>query len=421
MIKKSRPWFIAIALVIPFILTCSVDYNPFANFSNAQVRLLPEKSSIHDGDAINFFSTETLTVFTTNREIIKSFTIHADSNLYWTDTTISAPGPEMEYRFLLSFVDTGIKTISISTHRTNGDVSLQSPALSIHVLSPLKQKNISGSLGIPCTLSTPGVTDKVYYIWSFGAFQGRELTFTKQFALNNPEYIRNVEPGAEKSGYLWVTDSAGRYQSPKSGFTYIFIDSIGPTITCISKGVRGKDLDTVVTGEENLEFTVTILDESDNNVVSVELVGGAFDWASSDRIVFKKVFSGMRAFPGSQPRLVTVKATDKQGNLSSRTFALYFDAAGPTIAPIRIRLINPQSALVSTRLDHIQLLLGVDNATLDSVEVSAFANTQLVNPVRNITAITDTCSWNVPLLLGDNAISRGRRVTIRRDDPRGTA
>ncbi len=395
---------IFILMILPLLLLCSNDYNPFDNFLNAQIRVLTEKSSIAKKDSVSIFSTETLWVYATNREKIQKFIIHADSNRLWKDDTVFCDSPTMEFRFLLSFNDVGTKSISIKTFRTNGDVSYQSQALSVRVFSPLSQKIISGVLGMPCTLSTPGVSDRVNYVWSFGTYQGKNVLYKKQFASGNEEMVQNIPVGAIDTGFLWVEDSTGAIRSPQARFLYRFDATIGPSISCISKGVRSDAPDIVVTGEDFLDFSVFIADQAGASVDSVEFVGNGFDWVNSDRTIFKKTFTGMGAYTASKPLFATVIATDKYKNTTKRTFSLYYDASGPKSKFVQFRLINPPEILAYTKKGLFDFLLGVDNTGNDSAQVSITVNGTPVNPQMTIGKSSPTLSWTIPCSTGNNTV-----------------
>jgi len=391
-------------MTIPILFVCSNDYNPFDNYLNAQIRILAEKSSIAQNDTISFFTTETLWVYATNREKIQKFTIHADSNRLWKDSTVFCDAPVMEFRFLLSFNDTGTKSISIKTFRTNGDVSYQSPAMSVHVRSPLEQKDIKGVLGIPCTLSTHGVADRVNYIWSFGTYQGKNVSFKKQFAANNEELVQNIAVGITDTGYLWVEDSTGAVHSPKASFMFHFDATIGPSISCISKGVWGNAADSVMTGDDFVDFSVFVADQAGGTVDSVALSGDSFDWVNTDRTIFKKTLTQMTGYTESQPKIETVIAIDKYKNITKRSFALYYDANGPKVQLVQLRLINPVTPIASTRQENFGFLLGVDNAATDSAVISLVVNGTTINPQQSVGKTSANCLWNIPCVVGSNTI-----------------
>lgn len=178
-VKMKRLILAFVPLLLFALLRCSNDYDPY-NFSNAQVHLITTAGMIKDGDTVHIFTTDTLGFFAIVQEKIAGISLHSDSNMLWTDTSIASPVSSGDYRFLLSFPDTGKQLVTITTKRTNGDVSALT--LSLFARSPLSQKNITAALGTPCTLSTTPVGDRVYYTWSFGTYRGYTETVTSPFA-----------------------------------------------------------------------------------------------------------------------------------------------------------------------------------------------------------------------------------------------
>jgi hypothetical protein len=378
-----------------FLLRCGKEYNPYENYSNAQIHVVSSPSMLTDGDTVSIFTTETLGVFAAVSEKIGSFSIHADSNCYWTDTSISAPKSEVNYRFLVSFADTGTKNVTITARRTNGDLSTQT--LTLRAISPLFQKEISAAVGEPCTLSTPAVGDKVYYFWSFGVYRGVEKVVKTPFSNNPGQNILGVEMGKTLTGQLWVADTLNRFKSPAIPFSYRFSDVSGPQIVCTNKGVRG---DTIVTGENNLEFAIHVMDASGDRIDSVELVGGQFDWRSADGLDYKKYFTGVNAFTAQNPGTVIIKAWDMQGNVTTDSLYMYYDPSGPKAELVRFTLYSPPGRSVSTQLDHILVALGVENKTRDTVALRATINGTPFPPEYTFADTAKMVSWNMPLSEG---------------------
>ena len=326
--KKPTRWLsIVLTVSLVVLLRCGEDYNPYENYSNAQIHMISSRTMLNDGDTVAIFTTETLGVFTTVSEKIDHFSIHTDSNIHWTDTCIETPDSRINYRFLVSYSDTGLKSITITTERTNGDVSTQ--GLALHVHSPLYQEEIAAAIGEPCTLSTAPVGDRVYYYWSFGVYRDVEKVIMTPFSNNPDQYIRGIEVGKKRIGYLWVVDTLNRFKSPACAFSYQFTDDTGPKIVNTNKGLSG---DTIVTGESNFEFSIHVMDESGDQVDSVELVGGQFDWHSGDGLDYKEYFTDMSAYTSQHPDIVIVKAWDMQANVAIDTFFLYYDPTGPKAA-----------------------------------------------------------------------------------------
>jgi hypothetical protein len=214
-----RVFFVTFVLIAACALQCAKDYNPYENSLNAQVLVAPDSCSFDvTGDTVPVFTTHTVALYTVVREKIDSFSLHADHNRYWTDTTIRPPFKKASYLFSLSFYDTGKTTIAITTHRTNREDFSMTPPISLVVRSPLAQKDIMTTVGAPCTLSTPALGDRdIYYYWSFVSD-----TIKSPFSNNPEEYPDITMAGTIQTGMLWVADTLGRYQSPATPFTFYF-------------------------------------------------------------------------------------------------------------------------------------------------------------------------------------------------------
>jgi hypothetical protein len=142
------------ALLAAFALvSCSNDYNPFTDLSRA--RAVVTHKSFADIDTLNIFTTETLVVNVANRELVDSFSVVAPSNRRSADTFVVrktgqplASGP---YTYLLSLTDTGWKTVTVNTFRSNGERVPQE--FSLYLRSPLHQNPLSGTYGDTVSLS----------------------------------------------------------------------------------------------------------------------------------------------------------------------------------------------------------------------------------------------------------------------------
>jgi hypothetical protein len=406
MMKRKQRLFL-LAVTIPVILLCTNDYNPFEDYSTAQIHIDNDQSTIKDGDAVNIFSTKTLAVYTTNRQKISEFTVSVTNNRFWKDTTIRLPEQPLVYRFPVSFTDadTGLKKIFITAKRTNNEP--QNLIITLYIRSPLKQDTIRGTLGSTCQLSSPAVEDAdVYYHWNFGLYNGKDTSY--KFTTNsNSAIITSVQPGKLKQGKMWVTDRSERFPSVPTVFSYLFEDTVGPEISCLSLGVRGHQKDSIVTGEDSLNFAVLVKDQTDGNVGSVELVdkdGTKLVWTSEGQDVYKNVFVDMKTTDSSKTKTVTVNASDAQGVKSSKTFYLYYDASGPKSNRVKIVVLSPQSSTSQDSILKLSLRVESDNGDPMNVNVAVVVNGQAIPSIRNIVGLGDTCSWDVLLRSGQNAI-----------------
>jgi hypothetical protein len=399
--KKTRAAAYGLAIAAFGVLQCTNDYNPFENYSNAQVYVLPEACSkkIREGDTLSIFTTETLAVYTTVREKIDSFRIDAKGNRYWPDTVLRPPFAKENLVLPLSFWDTGRVQINVTTYRSNHAVSSLAAPMSFYVRSPLKQKDVSSVLGSPCTLSTAPVTDEdVLYIWRFGkdTLPGSTSNTFSDFS----KYLLNIKIGKTDTGYLWVTDFHEEFRSPATMFTYLFYQPSPPRIKCTNyKLLHG---DTVITGDDTLPFTFQVIDSSGQGLASVDLSGEMPQTA--DSVTFYKTFIGMKQYSNQNPKVEIIKATNKIGQTSIDTFYLCYEKSGPHGDLVTFRLVNPPDPTLTTRLDTLLYILYVDNYSQDTVNVSTLATG------KNFVALPFSDSvhkfqWFVPLDTGYNTIT----------------
>jgi hypothetical protein len=391
---RKKIYCLLICILAVIFLFCSNDYNPFESYLNANVYILPEACSqkLKNHDTLNIFSTETLAVFTCVREKIDSFKIFVPFNRYWVDTTIKQPLSVENYIFLISFFDTGNSFVKIITYKTNNTIS--ETDLPLYITSSLKQKDFYKILGQPCTLYTEPVADNfVFYVWALG----KDTIKTTINYKENPKFY-NQEIGKIQTGYLWVTDWEEKTTSPKSPFVFEFFKPSAPIIECISAGLRNKD--SVVTGEDNLAFTVRVIDSSGLGLASVELIGDEF--STNDSIVYWKVFTGMKSYMANNPKVAIVKATNKLGDITTDTFYLFYEQGAPATDIVKINLVNPTTSL-TTRLSQIPVIVSVTNMSHDSVTMVAYKDNQIIAK-KSIYDSIGIFGANISLVNGQNII-----------------
>ena len=419
--KKTQTVAYGLAILAFGALQCANDYNPFENYSNAQVLVLPEASSkkIRDGDTLTIFSTETLAVYTTVREKIDSFRIDAPGNRYWPDTTILHPSDKDNQIFLLSFWDTGRVQINVTTYRSDQTVFSLAAPLSYYVRSPLKQKDISAVLGSPCTLSTTPVGDNndVLYVWAFG--KDTVLGIASNTFSNPYPKLSHVEVGKTDTGYLWVTDFQKKFRSPITMFTHLFYQPSPPRIKCTNNGLHG---DTVITGEDTLIFMFQVIDSSGQGF-TVDLSGEQPQ--TLDSVTFYKTFTGMKLFSKQNPKVEIIKATNKIGQTTIDTFYLCYEATGPHGDLVRFRLVNPPGPTLTTRLDTLIYIVNVDNYSQDTVFVSTvmtgpYGKQTAILPIYSFSDSVHKCQWLVPLAPGSTAIKTQASIPQRAYDAETT-
>lgn len=353
--KKS---FFLLAGVVFFWIFCS-EYNPFDDPSNVDMVIIGQKSSIHADSIIAIFTTESLTVAAQVKENIDSFTITAEGNRYWEDTSIAAPVSAGEYTFRFSYPDTGDIKITLNTYRDNGDVIPKEFSLSVG--SPLAQNDIIVEGGTLFTLSTPSVGgNDVVYNWQFQKQGGQQLIISYPYSSYD---VQIDEPLSEETGFLWVEDSLGN-QSPEVTFNYYFVDTTGPVIFCTNEGVVG---DTVITGSRSFTFKIECHD--------IGGVGGAlinsspFDDSSttSSNVSYKvyyKIFHNMDTV--STSITANIQAWDKDNNINTKTYYIKYDENGP----LEIIVIKfPPSSPYKTAIDTYNVIAAISNPLDESVVV----------------------------------------------------
>ena len=339
--KTIIPSLVLLAVMVA-LLFCSKDYNPFADLTNAKVHVV--SWSFANRDSVPLYSTGTLKLVVALHEDVDSFVLKVPGNRYWTDTAIRS-GPSVAdggpFTFSISFYDTGLQSVTIETHRSNGEVVPQ--VFTVFVTNVLRQAGINGVFGKPFTLSTPAVADKdVFYHWDFGP--GRRDSSLVNSRLKSFYYFA---PSKGK-GTLWATDLFGKNSTPLDSFTYSFIDTQPPIITCVDTiGLHG---DTLRTGNSTLVFKVRIIDSGTEQIDSSSINGGPFDtWDSRDN-VYTKIFDDLPALtPGSVPLQIKVFARDNPDfrNVATHTFWAVYDSGAARNSLVEISFVPNSAVAVS--------------------------------------------------------------------------
>ncbi len=387
----KRPAFLLIIVGL-FCIFCS-DYNPFENPVNVNMEIIAAKSSIHADSSLSIFTTESLTVVATVRENIDSFTVSAEGNRYWEDTTVAAPISAGEYAFRFSYPDTGDIKITLNTYRNNGDVI--PVEFSLNVTSPLAQNSITVEGGTPLSLLSPPVGDNdVIYNWKFQKQDGQPLVLSYPYNSYNTQ-ITDVLSG--NTGYLWVEDSLGN-KSPEALFNYSYIDTTGPVILCINQGISG---DTIVTGAGSFVFKVEC---NDNLGIGGALVNNTLFTDSTVNIkstVYYKTFTNMDTL--STYFVAVVKAWDTDNNENTKTFYIRYDINGPKEI---ILIKNPPYNPYTTDKAFYDIIAAISNPEDDSVIVTI--NHIEAGSIVNLDTLAGhaekTVTYTASLQLGSNAI-----------------
>jgi hypothetical protein len=388
----------ALACACACALQCQKDYNPFENTANVQIHVSPEACSqrIRDNDTLGIFTTETLAVYATVREKIDSIVVRADDNRFWSKNVLKPPFTPDNYLFPLSFSDTGLHTVTVTAYRENNTVSTAGPFV-YYVRSPLKQNDIFSAYGAPVDFSTPPVgDDDVYYWWSFGNALG-DTILPSPFNHIESQHPALIAIGVKKTGYLWVTDTAGKFPSSASTFSYEFYRPALPVIKCTNKGLRG---DTVVSGD-TLVFSVEVIDSSGVGMRSVEINGVGV--TSTDNLNYSVVYSGMKAFTAGVPKVVKVKAVNNLSDSTVHTYYCYYESTGPLPELVRITLVNPTSSITTTQ-GSIPFIISVNKYTPDTVSVQVLQNSQLQR-TQTVADSVKTLVWVLTLAQGRNTVA----------------
>ena len=398
----KRTAFTPVWICAALFLSCSNDYNPFTDPSNASV--IVKHKSFRDIDTIGIFTTETLKVVVSARDLVDSFSIAATNNRLFIDTIIRArPAliiPPDVFTFYLSFADTGWQKVTIGTFRKNDDkVSID---YSLFCTSPLHQDSIGGTYNDSIVLSTNPVADEnVVYHWDFG--DGAVFEKSTPFA---KVLIASFLSG--KTGSLWVSDNLLKNNSPKTHYSFSFKDTSGPIIVCINNNVRN---DTVQTGDSTFAFLVRIIDLQNTANVSATFNGQEKDFFDENQKVFVKNFYGVTGHGTASPLTVRIKATDIFNNVSEKIFYIVYNAAvgrvsGPVIFVKSPSLDVNNIAMSSTKE---KLIFGsIENYSTQpfDVLVRLRVNGALQPKVDSMpAAYSGLWTFNTPLVEGPNVMA----------------
>ncbi len=374
---------------------CAKDYNPFQDFSNAQLYLTSQ--SIRNNDTVWIFSTESLFVDITAKELVDSMRISSVGNRLWQkDDTMFFPGSFFQAPFpvLVSWYDTGSHSIIFTVYKKNG--SLYRETLSVYAKSPLHQNLISLVARDSVVLKTPKVKDKdVSYFWSFG----------NQSAVVSPVCSTKagiVAPIVSGFGRLWVWD--GRFSSPKDSFPFILWDTIAPIIRCLNDNYISND--TIYTSDSLFTFRAQITDDFNGFVDSASVNGQAFDGKSSDSYyrLFDRVFTKSQ----SNPLVISIFAQDhfQNGNSTKKIFWLVYSNSVPHSKKLDIVFTSPnRDSLIVT--NPLFLCSGsIRNYSLDSFDVRlrAYVNNTALLQEKLLRTNSQTWDWNCSLQTGKNVL-----------------
>jgi hypothetical protein len=388
----------AACLAALLVLSCTNDYNPFTDPSRALA--VVKYKSFHDADTLNIFTTETLVVAVADRGLIDSFSIVAPTNRRSPDTFVvkRTPGQPVAagpYTYLVSLTDTGWKTLTINTFRSNGERVPQE--FSLYLRNPLHQNTIYGFYGDTVSLAAaPHVRDAdVAYHWDFGG--GYDI------ASPLPQISAAVKMQSFSSaGLLWVSDPSGAHPSPAVPFTYNLKDTTGPFIKCVNDGYVGKD--TIVTGDTTFYFKVQIWDPTQaGSVQSASVNGHKFD-INDDPLyicVLTHMDTNVRLFP------VTVSAVNNPQFLvsSTKTFWLQFSSTMSHGGGVLFTVTDPSTDTSVTESRNKVIFGYVEDYVHDSISVIVkLWENNAQNSLADTVHVMGKATWsfNFPLANGSN-------------------
>ncbi len=347
----------AVACSLLMLLFCADEYNPFTDASNTRMYIA---GSFGNGDTIELFSTETLTVMLSVPELADTLSVSSETNrlfelgrkVFAADTRSLRRGP---YELFFSMYDTGWQDIVFALRRSGGEVTEKK--VTCFVRSPLTPEVVHGSYGASVVLSTGSVGDRdVLYKWNFG--RGMVVTTTK------PETTAVVyTSGVDHAGRLSVSD--GYVASPEVAFEYALVDSIGPVVTFLDE-LYVRSGDTVMTADTMFLFRVVIKDRGPGGVDSASLNGVPFDLI--DDTLYTKLFNRMDTV--STPLRMTLYAMDnfQYRNDTTLSFLLRFDPNVLHRSGLRLRLWVPPRDSTVFSVATKKLLGTVEHVAGDSID-----------------------------------------------------
>jgi hypothetical protein len=378
------------------LLRCSDDYNPFTDERNARAYI---EASFSEGDTIDLFSTETLTVQLAVGELIDTFSLHSGANRYFSDTVVARGSREWPsggtVNFMVSFYDTGRQEISCVTKRRGGEEVVK--RRSCYVRSPLRQEPVIDTLGVNVHLVTEPVRDRdVVYFWSFGGgvvVQSVPCSTQQKVPVNAVSTV----------GQLWVGELNGSHTSPRTPFVYSVYDQEGPEITCINEGTVGKD--TVFTASSVFYLNMQIIDGSGGRIFNPTVNGEPFDVIRDD--LYLKMISSPDLL--TKPELLTVRAYDPFSNLAEkRIWAVYDpDAEGGFSALITFEVPSQNELVVAKKDWRFSGTVEVADVDSFSLAVEYRINGKTVSPRENIKGMY-SAQWIFSAEVGEG----GNTITV---------
>jgi len=387
-IKKQKKQVFYSFLLMALFLSCVNEYNPFKDMSN--VKIIVENCSFVKKDSVKLFSAETLSISLILKEHIDSFSVIAEKNRLWTDTTVHKnSGLHNTYSFIFSFKDTGNAEISLFLFRDNE--TNYSEEINRRIYSPLHQEPVIGTFEDSITLSTPPVDDRVKYHWDFG--KG-----TVYWSYTPHLKCLVTQATEDSTGWLWVSDESETHHSPRFSFTFVLRDTTAPRITCLAEHMVGTD--TVKTGDSasfTLKFHIT--DRISDPVKNATINDRPFNYVDARNNIYTTVLENMKQYTPSNPLHVYIYAEDSEISVNSArdTFYVYYDSAiDPSPKTILvINWVNADTIFTSTTL--YSLTGKVYNSEHQPIMVNLILNGQTDTSTKIYSNGNGEWGWQVTL------------------------
>lgn len=387
-----KPAVLCTALLF-LLMNCS-RYNPFEDASNADFAI--QTQSFVSGDTLEIFSTESLEVVITVKELVERITVSAPGNRLWSEDEKSISGTfEREpFAFRFSYSDTGNHEITLRAIRNDGSSSVRT--LTNHVVSPLHQSVLSYHIGDTIELRTPPVRDSdVEYIWQFGEVTRYSSARCSLRVVLDP-------PRTQGTGVLMVADR--NHLSPASPFYYAGLDTTRPVILCVNKGYFGAD--TIYTGDTLFSFMVHISDGTEQAVDSASVNGKPFDQISGK--VYRKLIPDMTEYTQVSPLRLQVYALDdyRFGNEAGDSFVVIFSPDSAQTDPLKVIVESPDADTIVTGTPGFNVVghISTKPDTGLSVTLLFFVNDSLKGAPLPVSSSQNSWSRNLQLARGENRI-----------------
>lgn len=379
----------------PLLLLCSREYNPFADYGNAGLYVVHQ--SLRNRDTLDIFSTETLQVRVTVKELVEKFSVSTTANRLWTNpesTIVAAQFPQEPFTFCFSYYDTGWRTVVTTVYTTNSRVVTDS--MHVYLRSVLHQDSVFVFAHDSVRLRTGPVRDRdVAYYWSFGpgvSFVSPVCSLKVMFPLAT----------MFGTGNMWVWD--GKYSSPADSFHFWVRDTVAPAITCVNNAVIRND--TIFTGDSAFNLRVQIADDLGLGIDSASVNGLPFDSHSGS--VYFKLFDKTYQYPASSAIAFTIFALDRfvNGTSARKTYWLAFSSAIPQSQKASIMVLSPGSdtSVVAISPYPVSGSIIKNSASPLNCSVDLYVNGSENSRIWQISDSTALWQWSVSLNPGRNPV-----------------